>query len=164
MTNENPTTSENKEADASIVLHADRIETELKRISKLIDNEVKTTVESRDLHDFIQDELLPLVGLLVSDVKNLAVVVMEHEQSLADIEMNELDTQISKEHADELLEHLEECNALLQQLFEQSKIAGTPLTPLEARIAKGKALIEFIKSATISDEDDDEDEEETKPN
>lgn len=149
-------TSNEAQPEEAVVLQVDKVETDLVRIAKLID-EIKTGSEARELHDFVQDELLPVVKLLASDIKSIAMIVMEHDEALA--EMSEEDssgTQILAEHAAELIEHLTETNNLLQQLFEQSKMAGTPLTPLEARIEKGRALIEFVQSVTVEEEQEEE--------
>ena len=151
-------TSNEAQPEEAVVLQVDKVETDLVRIAKMIDEEIKTGAEARELHDFVQDELLPVVKLLASDIKSIAMIVMEHDEALAEMseEEDSSGTQILAEHAAELVEHLTETNNLLQQLFEQSKMAGTPLTPLQARIEKGRALIEFVQSVTVEEEQEEE--------
>lgn len=145
----------------TVEFQVDVVQKHLKSLVKTIDESVKTGPEARELHDFVQDELLPVLALIAGDVRSLAEIVMEHDAAIADLDQSGADgTQILPEHAEELKSHLTECNSILQQLVKNAQDAKVDASLFEQRIAVGNALIEFVDSVTMTLEDEGEDEQE----
>lgn len=137
----------------SIELHVDKVQKRLKKLVSFLDNDISTGKEARELHDFVQDELMPVLVFLATDIRTLAEVVMEHDESIAELGPDPSMTMILPEHAQEIVEHIEACNQLLEQMVDNIKQSNVDATPLKQRIEKGKALVDFINSVTLNDED-----------
>jgi hypothetical protein len=143
----------------TVELHVDRAQKRLKKIVATIDSDVKTGKDARELHDFVQDEMLPVMQDLAHDIRSLAEIVMDHDEQIADFGPDPTMTSILPEHAKELVDHLEACNSLFTQMVETVQKEGADTSPLQQRIDLGKALVEFVHSVTASDEDDEIDDE-----
>lgn len=142
-----------------IELHVDKAQKRLKKLATTIDSEIKTSKEARELHDFVQDEMLPVLDMLAHDIRSLAEIVMEHDESIAELGPDPTMTTILPEHAKEIVEHMEACNQLFEQMAANVKQSGVDTTPLQQRVEKGRALIDFIHSVTLSEDEDDDDDE-----
>lgn len=124
--------------------------------------------EGRQLQNFVQDHLLPVIRLLSGNLRKLAQVVDGHDSELEVLAQSGMGggfTQIMSEHAEELVEQLDETSSILEGMHQQIVATGATGEALQAaqamleRAKKGRALIEFINEVTMDGSEDDEDDE-----
>ena len=113
----------------------------LNAIHTKLDEEVETGVDSHDLHDVIQDELLPALCRMELEIAALGALLMDHDARLAGVETGE--SQLTGEDAGRLADWIKKAAAAL---------AGA-LTVDEKLLDEGKELIEWIASVTLEDDE-----------
>jgi hypothetical protein len=140
-------------------MNSTKIQKYLNTLEQKLDRELQTTGEARQIHDLLEDDMLPLLRLVVGDVATVVVALEEHEEAIGELQEVVSATQsvLIPEHAEQLKSYIEETNSLLGSMLEQGKSMGLPLAPVENHIAKGKALIEFIDAVTVDPDSDDDD-------
>ncbi|MFA4971405.1 MAG: hypothetical protein WC683_02245 [bacterium] len=137
------------------VLKIDMVLENLDKLAKKIDNDVKTDEGSRDLHDFIQDDLLPNLKMLAEDVRVCAAAVVRHEDAIADLEEAEGASQLEQEDADKILAFVEKAVEIFKAQHAESKKQGLPIAAqLADLIELGESVIEGVKDLVIEEEPD----------
>ena len=110
----------------------------------------KSGEQSRELHDFLQDEFMPLFASAIDQVAKLTIVAMQHENRIVLIEESDL-VQLDPELVGALLEHLEKVGALLEGLEKTA-----PMPQIAALLKDNKEFVEQLHEELTGEEDDDE--------
>jgi hypothetical protein len=120
---------------------------DLKQCLSRLDTQVTSGEGARGLHDFLQDDLGPLLVEVQKNVLALAYYMGRHEDRLDSLE--DPGSQLEADDGAALLEHLETVNAMLAQVNKTGKLPG-----VAERIKKGEEMIELVRSITMEDEDE----------
>lgn len=113
---------------------------------------IKSGEQARELHDFLQDEFMPLFASAVDQAAKLTIVAMQHENRIGLIEESDL-IQLDPEFVGSLTEHLEKISVLLEEF---QKAAPTP--QVAALIKDNKEYIESLKEELAAGSEEEEDE------
>ena len=116
-------------------------------LTKQLD-ELQTNVESRPLHDFLQDSLMPMLGVIQEEITTLTFYLSAHEDRILEIE-NEQESQLLPEDAGPLLKYLQKTVEVFTQMKAQKTFPG-----LEKLIESGESMIEFVQEITLDGDDD----------
>ena len=139
------------------VLKIDLVLENLDALAKKIDSDVKTDEGSRDLHDFIQDDLLPNLKMLAEDVRVCAAAVVRHEDAIADLEEDEGGSQLEQEDADKILAFCEKAVEVFKAQRAEAKKQSLPIAQqLGDLIELGEAVIAGVKDLIVEEDDDDD--------
>lgn len=112
---------------------------------------LKSGEQARDLHDFLQDDFLPMIASTVDQMAKLTIVAMQHENRLTLIEESDL-VQLEPELVNSLVSHLEAVQQLLDEVYKAQPI------PQIAELRKiNRELLDQLKEE-MEGEDEDEDE------
>jgi hypothetical protein len=124
-------------------------------IKKQIDD-LETNEESHALHDFLQDKLVPFLGLVADQIGRVSMWAAAHEDRISELEAVQ-DSILLPEDADKILEYLEKSIDVFKAIKTTSSIPG-----VDELIKKGEAAIDLVESITVDEDEDEEDDEEVK--
>jgi len=130
--------------EGALQLDPDELHKELQACIASLDSEVTSGPDARDLHDFIQDKLSPL--LLKLSETNIGVVefLHQHDERLADIE---------EDRGSQLMPA--DAEILIGWIKEASKLLSLTKTPKGKQLVEeGRELIGIIEGMTLSLEDE----------
>jgi len=119
-------------------------------ITKLLD---EMPSETRDIHNWLQDKLMPVMGRLQAEVSAVMYYVGIQEDRIGALEEGQ-GGGIDPEDAEFLLSYLRETVEVFTRLQAETKIPN-----LGKLVEQGKACIEMVEEYA-SDDDDDEHEDE----
>ena len=132
--------------EGAVHLDPEAIHQELEACLRKLDSDVKSGPDNRDLHNFVQDDLMPVL-LKVTDMQSHVVEFLhQHDERLADIE-DERGSQLMPEDAAMITGWIKEACKFISKV----KTKGQNEKKL---IEDGQELIGMIDAMTLSLEDE----------
>lgn len=141
------------EEEQGDVIQVDLVLANVDKIAKKLDD--MTDPSPRDLLDIVQDDLLKNFKMLAEDVRVCAAAVVRHEESIAELEEEEQESQLTEEDADKILAFCEKAVEIFKAQRAEAKKQGLPVADQYGDlITLGESVIEGVKELVLEEEDE----------
>ena len=129
------------------------IHKKFEELTKEIDN-LETSEGETKIHDFLQEKLIPFVGVLENQLARILFLFSAHEDRITEIEQAQ-DSMLLPEDSEKVIEYIDKTLDIFKALKKEAK----SVPGIDKLIKEGEELITFIESITVDEDDGDGEEE-----